>query len=186
MSLLSLYSKIQLKIKKAEGELRWLHSVRPAGGPVEPECGTLQKGSTALKGQWSQQLFKLRLLFYKTAKIIVRFFALLFGDSSENFLMFASEAKGWLHSVRPAGGPVEPKCKTAKRLHSPKGTMEPAMIPCQLTFICNNSFCQCKRFQKRVRFCGKTAFVGILICAVIVSSILYFMAPGKSRLYSPL
>ncbi|MFZ2969873.1 MAG: hypothetical protein WA063_01880, partial [Minisyncoccia bacterium] len=117
-----------------------------------------QKGSTVLKGQWSQQLFKLRLLFWKTLKIIVRFFDLLFGDSSENFLMFASEANSWLHSVRPAGGPVEPKCKTAKRLHSPEaGTMEPA-----ITFICNNSFCQYKRFEKGVRFYSKTAFAGIL------------------------
>ena len=52
MSILSLYSKIQLKIGKAEGELRWLHS---GDSPVEPECGILQKGSTALTGLWNQQ-----------------------------------------------------------------------------------------------------------------------------------
>ena len=122
MSILSLYSKIQLKIGKAEEKLRWLHS---GDSPVEPECKTSQKGSTALTGLWSQRSllamtvwFKLQLLFWKTAKIIVRFFALIFEDSSNNFLMFASEYE------------------SAKRLHSPKGTMEPAYV-----FVCNNSFC---------------------------------------------
>jgi len=45
--------------------------------------------------------------------------------------------------------------------------------------ICNNSFCQYKKFQKRVRFYSKTAFAGILICTIITSSVLYFMMPGK-------
>jgi len=156
MKLLALYSKIQLKIKKAEEEIRWLHSSR-RNGTVEPECGTLQKGSTALKGLWNQRILKLSLLFWKTAKIVVRFFALLFGDSSENFLMFASDYE------------------SAKRLHSREArTMEPA-----ITFVCNNSFCQYKRFQKKVRFYSKTAFAGILICTVITSSILYLFMPGK-------
>ena len=51
---------------------------------------------------------------------------------------------------------------------------EPAFI-----FVCNNSYFQYKKFQKRVRFYSKTAFVGILICTIITSSILYFMMPGK-------
>ena len=53
MSFLSLYSKIQLKIGKAEEKLRWLHG---GDSPVEPECGILQKGSTALTGLWSQHI----------------------------------------------------------------------------------------------------------------------------------
>ena len=123
MSLLSLYSKIQLKIGKAEEKLRWLHS---GDSPVEPECKTSQKGSTALPtgqagltGLWSQRtsivLSQLRLLFWKTAKVIVRFFALIFEDSSNNFLIFTRLDK-------------------------------------DSVFVCNNSYCQYKRFQKRARF----------------------------------
>ena len=69
---------------------RWLHS---GGSPVEPECGTSQKGSTALTGLWNQHFLKLRLLFWKTLEIIVRFLALIFGDSLENFLIFTKLGK---------------------------------------------------------------------------------------------
>ena len=139
MSLLSLYSKIQLKIEKVKKKLRWLHS---GGSPVEPECGTSQKGSTALTGLWNQHFLKLRLLFWQSVKVVVRFFALIFGDSSENFLIFTKLGK-------------------------------------DSVFVCNNSYCQYKRFQKRVRFFTKTAFAGILICTVIATSVLYLFLPGK-------
>ena len=36
-----------------------------------------------------------------------------------------------------------------------------------------------KRFQKRVRFYSKTAFVGVLICAIIATSVLYLFLQGK-------
>ena len=90
MSLLSFYSKIQLKIEKVKKKLRWLHS---GGSPVEPECGTSQKGSTALTGLWNQHFLKLQLLFWQSVKVVVRVFALIFGDSSENFLIFTRLGK---------------------------------------------------------------------------------------------
>jgi len=105
MSILSLYSKIQLQIEKAEEKLKELSS-------------------------FSFARFKLQLLFYKTLKTIIRFYALLFNDSSENYLIFTRVGK---NSV----------------------------------LVCNNSFCQYKKFQKRVRFYSKTAFAGILICTII-------------------
>ena len=165
MSILSLYSKIQLKIGKAEGELtqsRWLSPAttkRDRRGQISL-CPRIAEGLSPTAA-WR----KLRLLFWKTAKIIVRFFALIFEDSSNNFLIFTSEYE------------------SAKRLHSPKGTMEPT-----ITFICNNSFCNSplergrgvlKRFQKKVRFYSRTAFAGVLICTVITTSILYLFLPGK-------
>jgi hypothetical protein len=120
MSLLSLYSKIQLKIEKAEKELNL----------------------KIPNSQRIRSLDKFQLLFYKTARIIVRFFALLFNDSSENYLIFTRFNK-------------------------------------DSVVVCNNSFCQYKRFQKKVRFYSKMAFAGILICTIITSSVLYFMMPGK-------
>ena len=72
MSLLSLYSRIQLKIGKAEEKLRWLHS---GDSPVEPECKTSQKGSTALptgqaalKGLWSQRLLLSATILFANIK----------------------------------------------------------------------------------------------------------------------
>ena len=127
MNILSLYSKIQLKIEKAEEKIKLLLCLD----------GGLSRKKTAVKTAW-----KLQLLFYKTLKTIIRFFALLFNDSSENYLIFT-------------------------RLNKDS------------VVVCNNSFCQYKRFQKRVRFYSKTAFAGILVCTVITSGILYFMMPGK-------
>ena len=65
MSVLSFYSKIQLKIRKAEEEKKSLRAF---------------KGFKRLGFTFN---LKFRFLFWKTAKIIVRFFALLFGDSSD-------------------------------------------------------------------------------------------------------
>jgi len=79
MSLLSFYSKIQLKIEKAE-----------ENPPLAPPKRGIRK--SPLERGWgvflNRGINSIRLLFWKTLKIIVRFFALLFGDSSENFLMF--------------------------------------------------------------------------------------------------
>ncbi len=180
MSILSLYSKIQLKIGKVEKRCHCEEERRSNPDTTREELNhgiaasaflSLRSFSLLAMTAW----YKLQLLFWKTLKVIVRFFALLFNDSSENFLMFASEAKGWLHS---GGSPVESECGIAKRLHSPKGTMEPACKP-TITFVCNNSYSQYKKFQKRVRFFSKTAFAGILVCTVITSGVLYFMMPGK-------
>ena len=156
MSLLSLYSKIQLKIEKAEKRCHCEEERRSNPAATSKElnhgiakaCPERQPNGSAFLSLRSFSLlamtmwFKLRLLFWKTAKIIVRFFALLFGDSSENYLIFTKVNK---NSV----------------------------------IVCNNSFCQYKRFQKRVRFFSMTAFAGILICTIITSGILYFMMPGK-------
>jgi len=156
MSILSLYSKIQLKIGRVEKRCHCEEERRSNPVTTRKE---LNHGIAALRYRCARNdsvrqamtvWYKLQLLFYKTLKIIVRFFALLFNDSSENFLMFASEYK-------------------AKRLHSPEdsGTMEPAHKPA-ITFVCNNSFCQYKRFQKRIRFYSKTAFAGIVVCTMII------------------
>jgi len=138
MSLLSLYSKIQLKIEKAEENL-----------PLPLPRGEYEKGEYKVpsrEGVGSEFLKRginyLQLLFWKTLKIIVRFLALIFGDSSENFLIFT-------------------------RLNKDS------------VFVCNNSYCQYKRFQKRVRFYSKTAFAGILICTIVATSVLYLFLPGK-------
>lgn len=113
MTFLSLYFKIQLKIEKAAA------------------------GNENLRSTWIRNKNFYSLLFWKTAKIIVRFFALLFGDSSENYLIFT-------------------------RLNKDS------------VFVCNNSFCQYKRIEKRVRFLSKTVFVLVLISTILTSSILYF------------
>ena len=141
MNILSLYSKIQLKIGKCRERKISFRMER------ENLCSKLRRNKNFCS-----------LLFWKTAKIIVRFYALLFNDSSENFLMFASEM-GYKAKSRDAINRV---------------STEPA-----ITFVCNNSFCQYKKFQKRVRFYSKTAFAGILICTIITSSVLYFMMPGR-------
>ncbi len=148
MNILSLYSKIQLKIEKAEEKIKLLSCLDRG----------LSRKKTAVKTAVETRLIASLLLFYKTLKTIIRFFALLFNDSSENFLMFASEM-GYKAKSRDAINRV---------------STEPA-----ITFVCNNSFCQYKKFQKRVRFYSKTAFAGILICTIITSSVLYFMMPGK-------
>lgn len=127
MTLLSLYSIIQFEIEEAEKKLK---------SPPHLDGGLFRE-KTAVKTAW-----KLQLLFWKTAKTIVRFFALLFGDSSENFLIFTKLGK-------------------------------------DSVFVCNNSYCQYKRFQKGVRFFTKTAFAMVLICTVTATSILYFFMPGK-------
>lgn len=129
MSIISLYSKIQLKIGKYR-EQKISFSV-----------------DRNLRSLWTRNKFSCSLHFWKTAKIIVRFFALLFNDSSENYLIFTRFNK-------------------------------------DSVVVCNNSFCQYRRFQKRVRFYSKTAFVGILISTIITSSILYFMMPGKPSSYA--
>ena len=90
MSILSLYSKIQLKIGKAEEKLAGERSDKRSDSGV---CYLLK-----FRKLTHSAPLRVSLLFYKTLKTIVRFFALLFNDSSENYLMFASEAKGWLHS----------------------------------------------------------------------------------------
>ena len=148
MNILSLYSKIQLKIEKAEEKIKLLSCLDRG----------LSRKKTAVKTAVETRLIASLLLFYKTLKIIIRFFALLFNDSSENYLMFASEM-GYKAKSRDAINRV---------------STEPA-----ITFVCNNSFCQYKKFQKRVRFYSKTAFAGILICTIITSSVLYFMMPGR-------
>ena len=79
MSILSLYSKIQLKIGKAEGEIKL------------PPCldrGFSREKPPSRRRRIVRVAWKLQLLFWKTAKVIVRFFALIFGDSSENYLVF--------------------------------------------------------------------------------------------------
>jgi len=127
MSLLSFYSKIQLKIEKAE----------------EKRVSAKSKANKRLFAfDLADAQLRLQLLFYQSLKAIVRVFALIFGDSSENFLIFTKLGK-------------------------------------DSVFVCNNSYCQYKRFQKRVRFFTKTAFAGILICTIIATSVLYFMMPGK-------
>jgi len=125
MSLLSLYSKIQLKIGKVKKEC-----VSAVKTKATHRCVAFVLTATRLK---------LRLLFYKSLKVIVRFFALLFEDSSNNFLIFTRLDK-------------------------------------DSVFVCNNSYCQYKTFQKRVRFYSKTAFVGILICTVIATRFVFVPA----------
>ena len=186
MSLLSLYSKIQLKIGKAEGEIRCFsshsfvipkrsegsenvantaggkntkdasnHALRSLSRPESREYSGRDFFGMTGKALWrmvTKLFLKLRLLFWKTAKVVVRFFALLFEDSSNNFLIFTRLDK-------------------------------------DSVFVCNNSFCNSplerglgvcyKRFQKKVRFYSKTAFVGILICTIITTSVLYLFLPGK-------
>ena len=81
MSILSLYSKIQLKIGRVEGELKHTPTPLKRGikkSPLERGWGVFIK----------RGINSLRLLFWKTAKVVVRFFALLFEDSSNNFLIF--------------------------------------------------------------------------------------------------
>ena len=133
MNLLSLYSKIQLKIEKVKGKEHSRNAVRNARRTL------FQTPFLALS--------RFRLLFWQTLEIIIRFLALLFNDSSENYLIFT-------------------------RLNKDS------------VFVCNNSYCQYKRFQKKVRFYSKTAFAGVLICTIITSSVLYFMMPGKPSSYA--
>ena len=93
MSILSLYSKIQLKIGKAEGELTQSRRLSPATTKRDRRgqislCPRIAEGLSPTAA-WR----KLRLLFWKTAKVIVRFFALIFEDSSNNFLIFTKLGK---------------------------------------------------------------------------------------------
>jgi len=160
MSILSLYSKIQLKIEKAEEKIAKSSGNKLSDAVIARERSgrsnpvTTRKelnhgiAASAFLSLRSFSLLamtvilKLQLLFYKTIKTIIRFFALLFGDSSENYLIFTRVNK-------------------------------------DSVIVCDNSFCQYKKFEKRVRFYSKTAFAGILICTIITSSVLYFMMPGK-------
>ena len=45
--------------------------------------------------------------------------------------------------------------------------------------FCNNSFCQYKKMERKVRFLSKTAFIMILLSTIVTSSMLYFFMPGK-------
>ncbi|MFA6095992.1 MAG: fibronectin type III domain-containing protein, partial [Candidatus Paceibacterota bacterium] len=45
--------------------------------------------------------------------------------------------------------------------------------------FCNNSFCQYKKMERKVRFLSKTAFIMILVSTIVTSSVLYFFMPGK-------
>ncbi len=73
MNLLSFYSKIQLKIER----VKLLLSLERGLSREKP-----------LSRQGRILFLKPRLLFWQTLKIIIRFFALLFNDSSENYLIF--------------------------------------------------------------------------------------------------
>ena len=88
MSILSLYSKIQLKIGKAEGELTRSRRLSPATTKRDKH-GQISLYPFSAEGLSPTAAWrKFQLLFWKTAKVIVRFFALLFEDSSNNFLIF--------------------------------------------------------------------------------------------------
>ena len=193
MSILSLYSKIQLKIGKVEKEIARRSGnelsdtviARERSGRSNPVTTrkefnhgiaasaflSLRSFSLLAMTMWRRNKNFCSLLFWKTLKTIIWFFALLFNNSSENFLMFASEMK----------------CKTsrnAKETKLPVGSLASKIVSGNITFVCNNSFCQYKRFQKRVRFFSLTAFMGILVATIITSSVLYLMMPNKPSSYA--
>ncbi|MFA6097503.1 MAG: fibronectin type III domain-containing protein, partial [Candidatus Paceibacterota bacterium] len=45
--------------------------------------------------------------------------------------------------------------------------------------LCNNSFCQYKKMERKIRFLSRTAFILVAVSTIVSTAILYFILPGK-------
>ena len=105
-------------------DLRWFHS---GSSPVEPECETSAKRFHSPIGTMEPASF----IYLFAAWFGLLLFQFLYIESITIKFIFclltvilAAEycANRWFHS---GSSPVEPECDSAKRFHSPGGTMEP-------------------------------------------------------------